>query len=129
MDNYEDIISLSRPNSNNYKKMSIESRAAQFAPFSALTGFSEEIDEKLKFKENKKILSEEDKEVLNNKLSEINKLQKDNLSLSVIYYNYSLNKYVTVSDYFKKIDDVYKKIILKSIEINIEDIINLEFEK
>lgn len=41
---YGDIIDLPRPESKR-KKMSIENRAAQFAPFAALTGFHESVDE------------------------------------------------------------------------------------
>lgn len=43
--NYDDIINLSRPISKKHKPMSLESRAAQFAPFAALTGYEDVIDE------------------------------------------------------------------------------------
>lgn len=36
---YSDIIDLPRPVSHKYPPMSLEKRAAQFAPFAALTGF------------------------------------------------------------------------------------------
>ena len=42
---YSDIINLSHHTSNRHKRMSLYERAAQFAPFSALTGFDEDIDE------------------------------------------------------------------------------------
>ncbi len=37
-DSYEDIIDLPRPALSRHPRMSMESRAMQFAPFSALTG-------------------------------------------------------------------------------------------
>ena len=40
---YDDIIHLDRPSSS-YPRASIESRAAQFAPYSALDTFDEVID-------------------------------------------------------------------------------------
>lgn len=43
MNSYNDIINLPHHVSNNHKPMSLESRAAQFAPFSALTGYEDEI--------------------------------------------------------------------------------------
>jgi len=43
--NYDDIINLSRPVSKKHIPMSLEARAAQFAPFAALTGFEDVIDE------------------------------------------------------------------------------------
>lgn len=38
MDNYQDIIDLPHHVSTHYPHMSLEGRAAQFAPFAALTG-------------------------------------------------------------------------------------------
>ena len=42
---YDDIIDLPRPVSNTHKHMTNKERAAQFAPFAALTGFEELIEE------------------------------------------------------------------------------------
>lgn len=38
MDNYEDIINLPHPEPKRHPRMSMQARAAQFAPFAALTG-------------------------------------------------------------------------------------------
>ena len=35
---YDDIINLPNPTSKNHPRMSLHDRAAQFAPFAALTG-------------------------------------------------------------------------------------------
>lgn len=48
MNNYDDIINLPHHISKKHKQMSIESRAAQFAPFAALTGYSDAIEETIK---------------------------------------------------------------------------------
>lgn len=45
MGKYDDIINLSRPVSKKRPHMSIHDRAAQFAPFAALTGHEEAIEE------------------------------------------------------------------------------------
>ena len=42
-DNYDDIIHLPHPVSKRHKPMSMWQRAAQFAPFAALTGFDDAI--------------------------------------------------------------------------------------
>lgn len=47
-DNYEDIINLPHPISKNHPQMPMASRAAQFAPFAALTGYGEAISETVK---------------------------------------------------------------------------------
>ncbi len=44
-DKYDDIIGLPHHVSEKRHHMSNHDRAAQFAPFAALTGFEEEIDE------------------------------------------------------------------------------------
>ena len=44
-DKYSDIIDMPHHTSSKRPRMSMEARAAQFAPFAALTGFDEEISE------------------------------------------------------------------------------------
>ena len=44
-DSYEDILNLPRPVSGRHPRMPIEDRAAQFAPFSALSGYEDAIRE------------------------------------------------------------------------------------
>ena len=44
-DRYKYIINLPHYEPKNHKRMSRETRAAQFAPFAALTGFDDMIDE------------------------------------------------------------------------------------
>lgn len=44
INNYNDIINLSRPVSKR-PKMSLEQRSAQFAPFAALTGYDGQVKE------------------------------------------------------------------------------------
>ncbi len=42
---YDDIIELEHPTSRKHPRMSLHDRAAQFAPFAALTGHEEAIEE------------------------------------------------------------------------------------
>ena len=44
MEEYEDIINMEHPTSKHHPQMSMMQRAAQFAPFAALSGHSEAID-------------------------------------------------------------------------------------
>ena len=50
-DNYEDIINLPHPVSKRHPRMNMEARAAQFAPFAALTGYDDAIKETAQKKE------------------------------------------------------------------------------
>ena len=45
MGEYDDIINLPYRKSTKHKQMSMEARAAQFAPFAALTGYDEAVAE------------------------------------------------------------------------------------
>lgn len=46
MNKYDDIINLEHPTSKKHPRMDAMNRAAQFAPFAALTGLDEAIEEK-----------------------------------------------------------------------------------
>lgn len=48
MSNYDDIINLPHHVSNRHPQMSMWNRAAQFAPFAALTGYEDAIQESAK---------------------------------------------------------------------------------
>ena len=53
----EDIYKIDHYEPRLHSRMSMENRAAQFAPFAALTGFYDEVKEEEKVKYKKKILS------------------------------------------------------------------------
>ena len=68
MNNYDDIINLPHHVSSKRPQMTLENRAAQFAPFSALTGYSEAIKETGRLTNKKIEIDEEEKIILNTKL-------------------------------------------------------------
>ena len=59
MNKYEDIINLPHYEPIYHSRMSIDKRAGQFAPFAALTGYDEEIEETARLTTRKHILDEE----------------------------------------------------------------------
>ena len=65
---YSDIINLPYKKSNRYKHMPQKDRAAQFAPFAALTGHKQLIHETQRLTEDKKELDENKQSILNQKL-------------------------------------------------------------
>ena len=73
MNKYDDIINLEHYTSKKRPRMSIDNRAAQFAPFAALTGYSDAVKETARLTETKKKLTEEQKTILNEKITAINK--------------------------------------------------------
>ena len=68
MNKYKDIINLPHHVSKTRNPMSLYNRAAQFAPFAALTGYDEAIKEKARLTEQRIELSDEFKNILNQKL-------------------------------------------------------------
>lgn len=66
---YDDIINLPHHVSPVHPSMSMMNRAAQFAPFAALTGYGAVIDEAGRLTQRRIELSEGEKEALNGKLA------------------------------------------------------------
>lgn len=130
-DSYEDIINLPHHVSKTRKPMSLENRSAQFAPFSALTGYSEAIQETSRLTTNKKDLSETEKSVIDNKLRILNSVINDKPFVTFTYFvpdsNKSGGKYIKVADNVRRIDVTNNKIIFVDKKvIKISDIIDIE---
>ena len=129
-DNYEDIIDLPHYNPKNHPRMSIESRAAQFAPFAALTGYDDAVKETARLTDKRIEIDEGLKFFINNKLQIILKNIKDISEITITYFIYDKNKsggkYVTISDRVKKINMTqgYIELINKT-KVPINEIINI----
>ena len=67
---YQDIINLPHYEPKRHPRMSIEARSAQFAPFSALTGYDDVVNETGRLTQRKLELSEEQKINISLKLQE-----------------------------------------------------------
>lgn len=118
---------MERPTSK-YPKMSMLDRAAQFAPFAALTGHKEAILEQQRLTQTKRILSNEEKLEINEKIVEMVKLKS---KCRIIYFEKdrtkSGGKYLNRVLSFKRIDELNKVLYFKeNIQIQIEDIVDIE---
>ena len=82
---YDDIIDLPHHVSERHPQMSMYNRAAQFAPFAALTGHNAAITEAARLTEAEQELSERDAEVLNRKLAYLQSLD-EKPTISVTYF-------------------------------------------
>lgn len=127
---YDDIINMPRHISKKHPQMSLEMRSAQFAPFAALTGYDEQIQETSRFISQKIELNEELKEILNKKLQKIQEKINIKPEITITYFIEDLKKnggkYVTVKGKARKID-INKHLIIfeDKKEIPIEDIIEI----
>lgn len=84
-DLYDDIIHLPHHVSERHPQMSMYNRAAQFAPFAALTGHNAAITEAARLTEAEQELSESDAELLNRKLAYLQSLD-EKPTISVTYF-------------------------------------------
>ena len=66
---YDDIINLGHPTSKKHPRMPIRDRAAQFAPFAALVGYDDAVEETARVTDEMTEQSDEMKAILNEKLS------------------------------------------------------------
>ena len=130
MDNYsyDDIINLPNPTSKNHPRMSLHDRAAQFAPFAALTGHKQLIQETQRLTEDKKELDENKKSILNQKLLYFIETKE---KIKITYFKKDQKKsggdYLTTIQRIKKIDSIYKTITLQNGQIiKMEDIYEIE---
>lgn len=133
MSKYDDIINLERPRPKKHIPMTIENRAAQFAPFSALTGYNEAVRETARITDSKKILSEGIKEIINEKLNYIKNNIKRIDEVTITYFlkdkKKSGGKYVNVTGIVKKIDINNLLVYMRNgEEISFDDISNIDSE-
>lgn len=128
MDDYEDIIDLEKvePNSK-HPRMSIYNRSAIFAPFAALNGFDDEVSETARLTDKKIELSDDLKNIINDKLINLKNNQEINIEYFVKDSRKSGGKYINKIGIIKKIDYIKKEIIFidKTI-IKIDNIIKIK---
>ena len=83
---YEDIINLPHPVSKNHPQMPLRDRAAQFAPFAALTGHDAAIKETARLTDERLELSEEVITQLNEKINIIRNNIGIEQKVSITYF-------------------------------------------
>ena len=127
---YEDIINLPHPVSNKHRPMPVEDRAAQFAPFAALTGHQAAIEETARITDERIELDEEVKEHLNMRIQKL--LAEPGREVGIVYYvpdgRKSGGSYVTRAGVVKKIDEYQKILVLEDgSRIPLDDISEIEY--
>lgn len=137
---YADIINLPHHQSDTHPHMSLYDRAAQFAPFAALSGYDAMVAEEARVVDEKIELGEKDKELLNQKLCLIADAVEDGdrPTVDITYFMPDPlkpgGKYRTVTETVKKIDTVRRCLILEKTvgvagihgEIQLDDILELK---
>lgn len=127
---YNDIINLPHHISKKYPRMSLEARSAQFAPFAALTGYDDIIQEQARLTTKRKEINDELKEILDEKIRWIRENICIKPTVSITYFlpdsKKDGGKYETITGKVLKIDEYRQKIIFENkIEIPIEEIYSI----
>ena len=128
---YDDIINLPHHQSTERAHMSLHDRAAQFAPFAALTGHEEAIEETARLTDAKIILDESAVEKINEKLYEISQHLTEKWIVSITYFRPDMLKkggaYLTDVGTVKKIDAIEKLVFMDSgMKIAMDQIVEIE---
>ena len=119
---YADIIDMPHHQSTKHPHMSLYNRAAQFAPFAALTGYDDMIMEETRETSAEIRLEDYEMERISQKLNIIANATAagQHPLLSITYFVpdelKSGGEYVTVTEKIKRVDNVNRKIILEQTE-------------
>lgn len=131
--NYDDIIHLPHHVSKKHPQMTMLNRAAQFAPFAALTGHDTAIQETARLTSSQRLLDDSDNEILDRKMAIIRTKLAESPTLTLIYFQPDEHKnggaYKSVTGQLKKIDDYLHTLILSDeTTIPISSIFEIEGE-
>ena len=128
---YDDMMHLPHHQSTKRAHMSLHDRAAQFAPFAALTGHEAAIEETARLTEDEITLDDTALADINDRLYEISQHLLEQWKVSVTYFRPDAKKqggaYLTDVGTIRKINEIEQFIIMDSgICIKMEQIIKIE---
>lgn len=137
---YGDIIDLPHHVSDRHPQMSLYDRAAQFAPYAALAGYHDLVNEEARLVDNRIELSSDDLEQLNRKLARMQR-RVDSGKMPLISVTYFIpdplkagGRYETVTEKLRMVDSVGCRLILDRkvglsgsyMEIPISDVLDIQ---
>lgn len=112
---YDDIINLPHHISKRHPQMSLYNRAAQFAPFAALSGHDDAIEETARLTDEQRELEQGESEELNRKLAYLIH-RNETTPVDIIYFQPDGRKnggsYRTMSGTIKRIEGIEGRIVM-----------------
>ncbi len=129
---YEDIVAMPHPVSSVHPPMSLSDRAAQFAPFAALTSYHDAVREAARFTDDRIEPDEDVKDLLDERLRQLQQNADRHPRITILYFLPDEKKaggtYVSATGSLKKIDWYQHLILLQDrTSVPIENIIELSF--
>jgi hypothetical protein len=131
MNKYSDIIDHPHYQSKTRPHMSMLNRAAQFAPFAALSGYEEAVNEARRVTDHRIELDESELALLNDKLQYLYMMKASHPQVTITYFVDDATKnggsYETITGSVKNIDAVFCYIVMDDgTLITIKDIYAIE---
>lgn len=128
---YDDIINLKHYSSSSRPRMSRMNRAAQFAPFAALTGYDTAVSETARLTEKKRELSEDEHIMLSSRLQMLSENIQSRPMVQITYFLPDSSKdggsYQNIYGAVRRIDEEQMQIIFTDgAKINITDICGID---
>jgi len=133
MEKYREIIGLPHPVSKTRPQMPMSDRAAQFAPFAALTGYDSAIKETGRLTDERIELDEEALTTLDMKYQLLMDALDDEPEVTITYFQpeerKTGGKYVSATGAVKKVDDFERRIIMQDgLKILMDDVLSIDGE-
>ncbi len=131
---YDDIINLPHHVSTKRPQMTRSARAAQFAPFAALVGLDDEMEETARLTDTKPELEEAEKEKINRILLEIRDNPQKETAVELTFFRPDGRKdggaIITVPCTVRRIDEIGRSLILSDrSKIEFENILSIKIIK
>ena len=131
---YDDIINLPHHVSAKRPQMSRSARAAQFAPFAALVGLDDEMEETARLTDAKPELEEAEKEKINRVLLEIRNNPQKETAVELTFFRPDGRKdggaIITRTCTVRRIEEIERKLILSDrSEIEFDNILSMKISK
>ena len=113
---YNDIIALPRPCSGRHQPMTRIGRAAQFAPFAALSGYDDAVRETARLTDEQREMTEEKMALMNEKLRALLEIIRDQPQITITFFEPDKHKnggaYLSVTGRIRRVDEVNRQLIL-----------------
>lgn len=113
---YDDLLFLPHPRSMNRRPMPRIGRAAQFAPFAALSGYDDAVQETARLTDCRTEPDTEQLALMNEKIHALLEIIRDQPQITITYFEPDSRKsggaYLNVTGRIRRVDDINRQIIL-----------------
>ena len=128
---YDDMLNLPHPTSARHPRMSLSDRAAQFAPFAALSGHSAALVETARLTDRRLELDEDQKAALDLKQQMLMDRIDEHPDVAVTWFQPDGKKdggrYVTTTGRLKRIDEVERVLVMEDkTTVPLDDVISID---